>query len=404
MLENLSKINWSELEIASGSAETVPNMIRDLTDDDPEVIQEALIALSMNIWEHGIIFDATIAAIPFLIELLDADATDDPAGVLDLLAQIAESRDLEEVMLPPAHEYQFMPEDGEAYVKDEQEMEWSRDAYEAVGKGLPVYRQLLNDEDPLARTSAAALLKLFPIGARDSAAALRDAIDQEDDIPTMTDMMMGLRDLLSTAVMVEDERAAYQDFYASIFQEETDPALRLGAAVAIAQLNSKALSQDMIDLITDAVISPSIYAEHVEDTLENPVHEALSILLQLEPEQRTEPVLSAMRMTTDVANARSLALATLVDAFGEEPLEGRTPQRQVQAGGVAIIYAAPPDVDDNVPLRTSLTPKQRTAVETILENDAFWIVISNLLTVFGLPEQRQDLLVYLDDPEAYANR
>jgi len=404
MLENLSKVNWSELEIASGSAETVPNMIKDLTDDDPDVIQDALIALSMNIWEHGIIFDATIAAIPFLIELLDADATDDPAGVLDLLAQIAESRDLEEVMLPPAHEYQFMPEEGEVYTKDEQEMQWSRDAYDAVGKGLPVYRQLLNDADPLVRTSAAALLQQFPIGAKDSAAALRDAIDQEDDIPTMTDMMMSLRDLLTSAVMVDEERKTYQDFYASIFEDETDPALRLGAAVAIAQLNAQALSQDMIDLITDAVITPATYAEYVEDTLENPVHEALPVLLQLEPEQRTEPMLKAMRQTGDVANARSLAVATLVDAFGEEPLEGRVAQRQVQPGGVAVIYAAPPGMNDIVPLRTSLTDKQRAAVETILENDAFWVVVSNLLTVYGLPQQRHDLLNYLDDPEAFANR
>ena len=404
MLENLRKINWSQLEIASGPAAAVPNMIEDLMDEDPDVIQEALIALSTNIWEHGIVFDATIAAIPFLIELLDEDATDDPAGILDLLAQIAESRDLEEVMLPPAHEYQFMPEEGEAYVKDEQEMEWSRDAYEAVGKGLPVYRQLLNDGDPLVRTSAAALLEQFPIGAKDSAAALREAIDQEDDIPTMTDMMLSLRDLLSAAVMLDDDRATYRDFFATIFQDETDPALRLGAAITIAQLNADALTQDMVDVITDAVRDPLSYSEHVEDTLENPVHEALSVLLPLAPEQRTEAVLKAMRDTQDVANARSLALAALVEVFGGEPLEGRTPLRQVQPGGVSVIYTAPPDTEDNVPLRTSLTDKQRLAVETILDNDAFWLVTSNLLTVFGLPEARRDLLEYLDDPAAYASR
>ncbi|MDX2141590.1 MAG: hypothetical protein SF123_26115, partial [Chloroflexota bacterium] len=249
MLEGLKKIDWAKMEIASGSAASVPNMIRDLVNDDPDVAQEALIALSTNICELGIVFDSSIAAIPFLIEILNSDSAHDPAGILDLLAALAESKDITEVTLPPTHEYQFMPEAGEDYAKDEEEMAWSHQCYDAVAKGMTTYRGLLMYDEPTVRTSAAAILELFPAAARENAVALQQAIEVEDDIPAMTDLMLSLRDILTNAELNADEKATYVSFFRDIFNDEEDVVLRLAAAIAIARLDSAAATAPVRDLI-----------------------------------------------------------------------------------------------------------------------------------------------------------
>jgi hypothetical protein len=324
-----------------------------------------------------------------------------------LLAQIARSRDMQEILLPPANDYEFIPSEPEEYVKDEEEMRWSQDAYDAISKGLPIFRRLLDDDDSLVRTSAAALLELYPSAAKDSAAAMKAAIEIEDDIPTMTDMMLSLRDLVSSAVMPEAERAEYTGFFAGLFQQETDPTLRLGAAISVARLQASALSKEMLDLITDAIADPVPYSDYIEDTLENPVHEALATLLEMPSEQRRPPMLAAMRVTQDVSNARNLALGLLIDAFGREPLQHiqiAQVRRQGRNWAGAVIEEVQAERGEMVPLRTALDAKQREAVEAIAEGDTFWVSPGNLLYFFGLPTSRRDILVFLDDPAAFPER
>jgi hypothetical protein len=407
MFDKLRKMDWSSLEIASGPADSVPVMIEDLTSNDPDVVEEAMLGLSSSIWEHGIVFDATIAAIPFLIALLESGEASDPAGVIDLLSQIAESRDLEEVMLPPAHEYQFMPDQGEVYTKDEQEMQWSQEAYAEIGKGIPTFLGLLEDDDPYVRSSTAALLEMYPASASQIAPALRDAIDREDDIATASDLMLSLRDLLRSAVMVDTERAQYVDYFRQMYADETEPSLRLAAAIAAMRLKSPdaPVDADMLAAITDAVTDPTPYADYSEDTLENPVQEALALLLDAPEPLRSESLIKATRASKDPANARSMALALLVTAFGREPLEQQTIERP---DGSRILNPAiltgQAGAEAQIPLRTSLTPEQRQIVEALLDSDAFWVAPGSLLYIYGLPMQRNALLEYLDDPAAFASR
>jgi hypothetical protein len=400
MLEGLKKIDWTKMEIASGSAAPVPAMIRDLVNDDPDAAQEALIALSTSICELGIVFDSSIAAIPFLIEILNSDSAHDPAGILDLLAALAESKDISEVTLPPTHEYQFMPEAGEDYAKDEEEMAWSQQCYDAVAKGMTTYRGLLMYDEPTVRTSAAAMLELFPAAARENAAALQKAIEVEDDIPAMTDLMLSLRDILANAELSADEKATYVSFFRDIFNDEEDVVLRLAGAIALARLDSAAATPPVRDLILDAVINPSAYSAYVGETVENPVHEALQTLVQL-PEAERQPFMTrALTETQDPANARSLALTLLVSAFGAEPVKAllERPKRSSALARLAKMQEEQPDV----PLRTTLTDEQRDIAALILNSDAFWSTPSQLLYLFGLPPTRNDLLAYLEDPAAFA--
>lgn len=281
-------------------------------------------------------------------------------------------------------------------------MRWSEQAYDAVAVGMATYRQLLLNDDPTVRTSAAALLELFPVASRENAAALREALEVEDDIAAMTDLMLSLRDVLASSLMLADEKQGYVQFFERIFADETDLTLRLGAAISIAQLSPDSLNAAMRDMITESVIDPLPYSEYVTDTLENPVHEALATLAALPPDVGAPLMLRAMRAAGDPANARGLALNLLKASFGQEPLDGymRTVQR-IRSRMVAEVYTPEDDEITPPPLRSALTPEQRAAAEAILDSDAYWVSPTNLLAIFGLPTQRNQLLTYLDDPSAY---
>jgi|GEM_PF-5826364 len=70
MLDGLDNVNWSELEHAYGEASNVPDMIRGLLSDDPEMREIAQGNLEITIFHQGTWASATPYAIPFLMEIL----------------------------------------------------------------------------------------------------------------------------------------------------------------------------------------------------------------------------------------------------------------------------------------------------------------------------------------------
>src|SRR5712692_9007511 len=89
MLERLSSIDWSELSHAYGSADDVPQLISDLTSLDDEARGRALGTLFTNIYHQGTVYQASIYAAPFLIELVQQEEVLDRDDILLLLAYLA---------------------------------------------------------------------------------------------------------------------------------------------------------------------------------------------------------------------------------------------------------------------------------------------------------------------------
>ncbi len=91
MLEGLDSIPWKRLSHAYGSAEDVPELLRALWTDDPEVpgAEGPLWQLFGNILHQGTVYSATAHAVPFLLELAASPQIAERIGVLDLLACIA---------------------------------------------------------------------------------------------------------------------------------------------------------------------------------------------------------------------------------------------------------------------------------------------------------------------------
>ena len=86
---NFLKANWSELTHAYGDASDVPELIESLQSDDEEEREEALDELYSNIWHQGTVYEATVKALPILIELYISKNVVDLDGLAFLIILIA---------------------------------------------------------------------------------------------------------------------------------------------------------------------------------------------------------------------------------------------------------------------------------------------------------------------------
>lgn len=106
ILKDMRHVQWHELRHAQGSASQVPGMLSRIAWGDSESAEDALSDLGRWIGAMAV-FDATVAAVPFLWELAAMETVKDRAGVLGLLGTIL------------AHGHAHHPE-------------WTRDAHLAV--------------------------------------------------------------------------------------------------------------------------------------------------------------------------------------------------------------------------------------------------------------------------------
>lgn len=88
MLDELDSVDWSAVSHAYGAALDVPGQLRALLSTDEAERDSARLALFSNIWNRGMVYPATIQALPFLIDLLEHDATPDRRGLVGLVAFI----------------------------------------------------------------------------------------------------------------------------------------------------------------------------------------------------------------------------------------------------------------------------------------------------------------------------
>lgn len=90
-LDGLDAVDWAGLRQAGGTAEAVPDDLRQLTSADPDRREEALTSLSGSIYHQGTLYSATAAATPFLVRLLCEATLPDRDSIAGLLRSIAVS-------------------------------------------------------------------------------------------------------------------------------------------------------------------------------------------------------------------------------------------------------------------------------------------------------------------------
>ncbi|KPI05627.1 hypothetical protein OV450_3945 [Actinobacteria bacterium OV450] len=131
VLKGMSRIRWHELTHAYGSARDVPGRLSRVAWGDVRTSVDALSDLGLWLGELAV-FDATVAAVPFLWDLATADPVSSRAGVIELLQAILEHGN------PPQIEVQLA-------------------AHRAVLTGRDTVHVLATGSDPAVRAAARAL-------------------------------------------------------------------------------------------------------------------------------------------------------------------------------------------------------------------------------------------------------
>ncbi|MEV6393391.1 PBS lyase [Streptomyces sp. NPDC051907] len=88
MFEGIDEVDWASLGHAYGPADDVPDLLRGLASTDPAERETALDGMYGAVHHQGDVYDATLACIPFLLELVASSEVQDRGGIVELLTSI----------------------------------------------------------------------------------------------------------------------------------------------------------------------------------------------------------------------------------------------------------------------------------------------------------------------------
>ena len=140
MLSDLDKVDWKSLTHACGAASDVPKLLRQLATGSAPERKQALYELHGNLWHQGTVHQATAHAVPFLLELVQADRDDLPE-LLAYLFLLANGSSYLQVhrknqkQWTEAHDQQLA-----------QELEWVRQTQAAVAEGARTFAMVLEEK------------------------------------------------------------------------------------------------------------------------------------------------------------------------------------------------------------------------------------------------------------------
>lgn len=168
MLVGLDAVEWSNLRHAYGTAEDVPELLREVAFGDDAARHGTITRLCGTIWHQGDVYEATAPAVPFLVEIIvarDVIAEDTRASIGLLLTEIALDDPLLDVKFSQSAE------------QVEQERQWRDAARQVVSQHLPTLSVLLDEDSSAMHAVAAGVAAQLP----DHASAWSSRIEQLRD-------------------------------------------------------------------------------------------------------------------------------------------------------------------------------------------------------------------------------
>jgi hypothetical protein len=231
VLEGLSRVDWDALTRAGGAASDIPDALRALLSEDASVRRSAMLRLSLSLCPDGDVFETSLHAVPFLLELLAAPGIPEKAEILLLLVALAEGGfpDRFDVAAGRLLKESDTPE-ARREVAERRRLPGRVRA--AVRAGRATYRALLTAAAREERSAALHVLATACAGdgegdAAEIAAALRRRRDAEPDRVLRAALVRFL-------AAFRPLEAATQAFLVGIRTGDPDPLARLAAAAALA--------------------------------------------------------------------------------------------------------------------------------------------------------------------------
>lgn len=396
MLEGLDTIDWRRFRHSYGIATDVPDLIRGLLTEDDDQREQAYEEFVNTINHQGDVYSAATQAVPFLIELLTEDSVPAKYWLLQTLIGLVESSN--------GHV---------RYTANVGDLRDFVDTYRNVCAGVDVYLKLLRHPDGNVRRAAACLLGLLTDQQQRIRLKLWKTLENEQDTPTLAVMLENLGKLMPRRY--PDARRPIRQKYAAIFERlsasHPERLIRLAAASAWVEMRIPGLEFDTFRTPKDVPAHiPTVLAEAlVQPLTPRPPYEfgASGEYLLLNQLATLGLDVLAKTLSTpgiDAVNTHRIARQMLDKAF-----ERRSPQPAVMRGhssygswvnyedysrnkrGKDRMYQFPFSNRYFNPER-SLNVPQKSVLATIVDNDLFWELPTNLFSFFyGLPDSRDDL-------------
>ncbi|MGL4622493.1 hypothetical protein [Chroococcidiopsis sp.] len=368
MLKGLEVINWHELEHAYGMADDVPELLRSLASADARSRQDALSKLYGNIYHQGTVFEATVYAIPFLIELSQAEAVQDRDKILIYLAHIARGHSyLEE------HQnllfYSDELDNLEFQVQIQQETTWARRVNYAVCSGTNIYLNLLEDNDSKLRTAAPYILACCQQRASEIIPHLKHSLAQERSLQVKASLILSLG-------LLEPPQSANIELFLQFLNCESSDLVRLSAAMTLIRLAKDKTPPEAIAIPIETIEHPIFMRESYAQlpwANSDIISDACNCLCYLDAAGNVAiPALINVLRTVDGYSALSVVRTLLYLAFNGQKLADT--------------------------IEHNITALQISVIEAIASYDNVWQFNSNmahLLRSFGLPQERNQLQAFL---------
>ncbi len=373
MLENLDEIPWEKLEHAYGEAKDVPGLIRKLASKDIKEREDALWYLYGNIWHQGTVYEATSFAVPFLIELLE-NPVPDKDKILVYLSNVASGYSYLDVH----QNMSFYDErrNNEEFDKElNQELEWVRNSHEAVLEGCPVYRELLDDEEPSVRAASAYVLGIFSEKADENLPVLKKHIKNE-----VNEMVLAA--CVFAAGLLSGKKD--EDWLREILNSPSPFSVCIAAAMGLARVMPEHMPGEGLELLIEGTVNPGnakdIFKKFPWD--DSDVQTYCCELLALTGKKSKKVLPALIKAMDDVTPYESWAV---VNAILYLVFDGKAPGKNITA--------------------EDLSKEQKEALGAIAKSKNFWkgfdegTVVCNVIEImksFNLPQRPETLQAFLD--------
>lgn len=401
-LVGMSDVDWSRLGHAYGDASDVPALLRALLSHNHDHRDFALELLFQTVWHQGTVYSCSAYTVPFLTRLLTHPETPNKAGILYLLASLAEGHSYlavhERTEQDIAKARVWLAKEGIDFdVQLREELEWVQTSRAAVLANVPTYLQLLDDPDQEVQIYARYTLSLITEAANTIIPQLQSRIISEDDV------IRG-HTLLALDALVPVTMADSHTFE-QIYQGERNESFRALAALAVFKRQGSNALPNLVDEL--------IQISTVLDTNPDNRYDTWSINARFYPgpwgSDRAEDLANAFAsvevsigvellqktltgiLSTDVVYIFVERLLDLV--FGGKQVEASALHSRTKEGQSKIEYVIREEI---IPRdRQSLEQHQIAALTTVLVNDRFWNIKNNLLELYGLPSERSSVREWL---------
>ncbi|MBD1920766.1 hypothetical protein H6F77_06665 [Microcoleus sp. FACHB-831] len=375
MLEDLETINWHQLTHAYGSADDVPELIRNLASDNADIRGKAINELYSNICHQGTVYEATSYAVPFLIELLQSETVQDKDEILTLLAYLAQGRsylDVHEISEEPLEPN--TPEFVKNQLEKEIELIWVNNVRDAVYAGKDVYLNLLEHNDPNIRMTAAYTLAFCRESVVGIISQMFKHLEQEAEPRVKASMVLSLGNL---AVHQPELVESLIKLFEAIMNSEANNLVTLAAAMALAKLAKEQTPPDAVEVLVNVMAEPQLvsglYSQlpwangnvvaDVSQCLGDLKADAIAFLIP--------PLMQTLEFV-DASSALSIAEMLLYLAFTGKKVSAKVKIEE-------------------------LNETQRMVVKAIAQSDNAWTIdgkMSEILSSFGLPNSQYKLQAF----------